>query len=45
VDRHGHLHRYRAGVFGTLTVDKVISSGGTAIAAAAEPTLGGRATG
>ena len=28
------------GVFGTLTVDKVISSGGTAIAVAAEPTLG-----
>jgi L-asparagine transporter-like permease len=27
-------------VFGTLTVDKVISSGGTAIAVAAEPTLG-----
>jgi len=28
------------GVFGTLTVEKVISSGGTAIAVAAEPTLG-----
>jgi amino acid transporter len=28
------------GVFGTLTVDKVIASGGTAIAVAAEPTLG-----
>jgi len=28
------------GVFGTLSVDKVISSGGTAIAVAAEPTLG-----
>ncbi|MGH3276445.1 MAG: hypothetical protein ACRDNZ_19220 [Streptosporangiaceae bacterium] len=28
------------GVFGTLTVDKVISSGGTALAVAAEPTLG-----
>src|SRR6516164_659174 len=28
------------GVFGTLTVDKVISSGGTAIAVAAEPVLG-----
>ena len=28
------------GVFGTLPVDKVISSGGTAIAVAAEPTLG-----
>jgi len=28
------------GVFGTLTVDKVISSGGTAIAVAAQPTLG-----
>jgi amino acid transporter len=28
------------GVFGTLAVDKVISSGGTAIAVAAEPTLG-----
>jgi amino acid transporter len=28
------------GVFGTLTVGKVISSGGTAIAVAAEPTLG-----
>ena len=28
------------GVFGTLTVDKVIESGGTAIAVAAEPTLG-----
>jgi amino acid transporter len=28
------------GVFGTLEVDKVISSGGTAIAVAAEPTLG-----
>ncbi|MGH7733808.1 MAG: hypothetical protein ACREOE_08965 [Gemmatimonadales bacterium] len=27
-------------MFGTLTVDKVISSGGTAIAVAAEPTLG-----
>src|SRR6185436_9689296 len=26
--------------FGTLSVDKVISSGGTAIAVAAEPTLG-----
>ena len=29
------------GVFGTLTVDKVIASGGTALAVAAEPTLGG----
>jgi amino acid transporter len=28
------------GVFGTLTVDKVISSGGTALAVAAEPALG-----
>lgn len=28
------------GVFGTLTVDEVIGSGGTALAAAAEPTLG-----
>jgi amino acid transporter len=28
------------GVFGTLSVEKVISSGGTAIAVAAEPTLG-----
>ncbi|MBS1891854.1 MAG: amino acid permease [Actinobacteria bacterium] len=28
------------GVFGTLSVDKVISSGGTALAVAAEPTLG-----
>jgi amino acid transporter len=28
------------GVFGTLTVDKVIDSGGTALAVAAEPTLG-----
>jgi hypothetical protein len=28
------------GVFGTLTVEKVIASGGTAIAIAAEPTLG-----
>lgn len=28
------------GVFGTLSVDKVISSGGTAIAVAAQPTLG-----
>jgi L-asparagine transporter-like permease len=28
------------GVFGTLTVDKVIESGGTALAVAAEPTLG-----
>jgi amino acid transporter len=28
------------GVFGTLTVDKVIESGGTAIAVAAQPTLG-----
>ena len=28
------------GVFGTLTVDEVIESGGTAIAVAAEPTLG-----
>src|SRR5215472_8867694 len=28
------------GVFGTLTVDKVISSGGTAIAVAAQPALG-----
>jgi amino acid transporter len=28
------------GVFGTLTVDKVIESGGTAIAVAAEPVLG-----
>jgi amino acid transporter len=28
------------GVFGTLTVDKVIASGGTAIAVAAEPVLG-----
>jgi len=28
------------GVFGTLTVEKVIASGGTAIAVAAEPTLG-----
>jgi amino acid transporter len=28
------------GVFGTLTVDKVIDSGGTAIAVAAEPVLG-----
>ena len=33
------------GVFGTLTADKVISSGGTAIAVAAEPTLGQRVTG
>src|SRR6516162_6477347 len=31
---------FALGVFGTLTVDKVISSGGTAIAVAAEPTLG-----
>ena len=28
------------GVFGTLPVDKVVSSGGTALAVAAEPTLG-----
>jgi amino acid transporter len=28
------------GVFGTLTVDKVVSSGGTALAVAAEPVLG-----
>ncbi len=28
------------GVFGTLTVDEVIDSGGTALAVAAEPTLG-----
>jgi amino acid transporter len=28
------------GVFGTLTVDEVISSGGTALAVAAEPVLG-----
>jgi amino acid transporter len=28
------------GVFGTLTVEKVIASGGTALAVAAEPTLG-----
>ncbi len=28
------------GVFGTLSVDKVIASGGTALAVAAEPTLG-----
>jgi amino acid transporter len=28
------------GVFGTLTVEKVISSGGTALAVAAEPALG-----
>ena len=28
------------GVYGTLTVDKVISSGGTALAVAAEPVLG-----
>jgi amino acid transporter len=28
------------GVFGTLTVEQVISSGGTALAVAAEPTLG-----
>ena len=28
------------GVFGTLTVQKVISSGGTALAVAAEPVLG-----
>lgn len=28
------------GVFGTLTVEKVVSSGGTALAVAAEPTLG-----
>ena len=28
------------GVFGTLTVDEVIASGGTAIAVAAEPSLG-----
>jgi amino acid transporter len=28
------------GVFGTLTVEKVISSGGTALAVAAQPTLG-----
>jgi amino acid transporter len=28
------------GVFGTLTVDKVIASGGTALAVAAEPSLG-----
>jgi amino acid transporter len=28
------------GVFGTLTVDEVIESGGTALAVAAEPTLG-----
>jgi amino acid transporter len=28
------------GVFGTLTVDEVVSSGGTALAVAAEPTLG-----
>ena len=28
------------GVFGTLTVDEVIASGGTALAVAAEPVLG-----
>ena len=28
------------GVFGTLTVEKVIASGGTALAVAAEPSLG-----
>ena len=28
------------GVFGTLTVDEVIASGDTALAVAAEPTLG-----
>ena len=28
------------GVFGTLTVEKVVSSGGTALAVAAEPALG-----
>src|SRR4029453_1202860 len=28
------------GVFGTLSVDEVIASGGTALAVAAEPTLG-----
>ena len=28
------------GVFGTLTVDAVIASGGTALAVAAEPSLG-----
>ena len=33
------------GVFGTLTVDEVIDSGGTALAVAAEPVLGERATG
>ena len=33
------------GVFGTLTVDKVISSGGTALAVAAEPHWARRATG
>jgi uncharacterized protein YqgC (DUF456 family) len=33
------------GVYGTLTVDKVISSGGTALAVAAEPVLGRPATG
>jgi len=33
------------GVFGTLTADEVISSGGTALAVAAEPVLGGSATG
>ena len=30
----------RSGVFGTLTVDEVIASGGTALAVAAEPSLG-----
>ena len=33
------------GVFGTLTVEKVIASGGTALAVAAEPTSARRATG
>ena len=33
------------GVFGTLSVDKVIASGGTALAVAAQPVLGARATG
>ena len=33
------------GVFGTLTVDEVIDSGGTALAVAAEPVLGRPATG
>ena len=33
------------GVFGTLTVDEVIDSGGTALAVAAEPRSGQPATG